>query len=108
MGLNMLRNMTQGSGNGSFSSHPSNLVLGGHSHNHNQQSSNGIVVSGVQNNLFTSPMPPSAPAPPTPPYTHVQTNKESLNNQSPYYSRHCSLSKPGLQMRTSLRVSVLF
>ena len=74
-------------------------MLGHSQSTHHQQPSTtqgGIVVSRVTNNLFTSPMPPQPPA--TPPYTHVQTNKENLPTNSPYYGgNHNSLGIPGFK-----------
>eukprot|EP00486_Rosalina_sp_Unknown_P015643 CAMPEP_0201594972 /NCGR_PEP_ID=MMETSP0190_2-20130828/192120_1 /ASSEMBLY_ACC=CAM_ASM_000263 /TAXON_ID=37353 /ORGANISM="Rosalina sp." /LENGTH=647 /DNA_ID=CAMNT_0048054789 /DNA_START=657 /DNA_END=2600 /DNA_ORIENTATION=+ len=81
----LMRNQGGGNNSGLTGNNPSNLVLGHSQNTHHQQSTQGsIVVSGVSNNLFTSPMPPQPPA--TPPYTHVQTNKENqMPTNSPYY-----------------------
>ena len=72
------------------------MVLGHSQQQQQHQGQGSIVVSGVSNNLFTSPMPPQPPA--TPPYTHVQTNKENhLPQSSPYYGNTSSLAIPGFK-----------
>eukprot|EP01083_Nonionella_stella_P009815 28103_1 len=77
----LVRNTQSAQGN-QFPGTPSNLVLGP-SQSHGPPNTNSIVVGGMNNNLFTSPIPPQPPA--TPPYTHVQTKENLYSGSSPYH-----------------------
>eukprot|EP00484_Ammonia_sp_Unknown_P012029 CAMPEP_0197072782 /NCGR_PEP_ID=MMETSP1384-20130603/210272_1 /TAXON_ID=29189 /ORGANISM="Ammonia sp." /LENGTH=682 /DNA_ID=CAMNT_0042511603 /DNA_START=373 /DNA_END=2421 /DNA_ORIENTATION=+ len=94
MGLHSLigRNTTpsQGGSSGFPATGPTNLVLG---HSQNQTSNahaNPIVVSGIGQNMFASPMHPPA----TPPYTHV--NAPQYNGGIPNFKPNDNAMNGGL------------